>query len=197
MGPPNYAGRSIRGYGNRHMTPRPAYGSMGTGPSRARDRDRFNARRRSFENWYLNSYPAWLGYGYPYVIDPGFYNWGDSDTSGYDGSGAVPNYLAPYPDYGYGAPEEIPPPSAENRQRAAEAASPASAPAPEQTLTVIFKSGRAPVKMRNYMMTAKVLTDLDSQQHEQISMDQIDVAATQRVNSAAGVGFEIPGATRN
>src|SRR5580658_4541927 len=32
MGPPNYAGRSIRGYGNRHMTPRPAYGSMGTGP---------------------------------------------------------------------------------------------------------------------------------------------------------------------
>jgi hypothetical protein len=177
---------------------------MGPGPSRAWNRDgdrdhsdRFDARRRSFENWYVNSYPAWLGYGYPYVIDPGFYNWGDSDNSVNDESGTAPNYPAPYSDYGYDAPGEIPPASAQNRQRADYLPGPPSAPVPEQTLTVIFKSGRAPVTMHNYMMTAKVLTDLDSQQQERIPMDQIDVAATQRVNSAAGVGFEIPGATRD
>jgi hypothetical protein len=62
---------------------------------------------------------------------------------------------------------------------------------------VIFKSGRAPVKMENYMVTAKILTDLDSRHYEQIPIDQIDVTATQRANSAAGVGFEIPGASRD
>jgi hypothetical protein len=67
----------------------------------------------------------------------------------------------------------------------------------DQPLTVIFKSGRAPVKMQNYMMTPKLLTDLDSQHYEQIPLDQIDFAATQRVNSTAGVGFQIPGATRD
>jgi hypothetical protein len=179
---------------------RPAYGPVGARPSRTSnrdgDRDRFDARRRSFENWYVNSYSAWLGYGYPYVIDPGFYNWGDSDNSAYDESGAAPNYPAPYSDYGDDAPGETPSANAQYRQRADYA--PSHPPAvPEQTLTVIFKSGRAPVRMRNYMMTAKVLTDLDSQQYEQISMDQIDVPATQRVNSAAGVGFEIPGAARD
>ena len=29
---------------------------------------------------YVIAYPAWLGYGYPYVIDPGFYDWGDSEN---------------------------------------------------------------------------------------------------------------------
>jgi hypothetical protein len=62
---------------------------------------------------------------------------------------------------------------------------------------VIFKSGRAPVKIQNYMMTARVLTDLDSQHYEQIPLDQIDLAATQRINSAAGMEFQIPGALRD
>ena len=47
------------------------------------------------------------------------------------------------------------------------------------------------------MMTAKVLTDLDSQHYEQIPLDQIDLAATQRVNSAVGVEFQIPSVSRD
>jgi hypothetical protein len=174
---------------------------MGTGPSSARDRggdrDRFAARRRSFESWYVNSYPAWLGYGYPYVIDPGFYDWGNSDNSVYDESGAVPNYLAPNPDYGYGVQGDIPPASAQDWQRSVEVPNPSSPPAPAQTLMVIFKGDRAPIRIHNYMITAEVLTDLDSEHNEKISMDEIDVAATQWINGAAGVGFEIPGANRN
>jgi len=41
-------------------------------------------------------------------------------------------------------------------------------------------------------MTAKVLTDLDSEHYEQIPLDQIDLAATQRFNSFAGVNFQVP-----
>ena len=62
---------------------------------------------------------------------------------------------------------------------------------------MIFKSGRAPIEVQNYLMTAKVLTDLDSQHYEQIPLDQIDLAATQRINTAAGVDFQVPGASRD
>jgi hypothetical protein len=62
---------------------------------------------------------------------------------------------------------------------------------------VIFKSGRAPIEVENYLMTAKVLTDLDSEHYEQIPLDQIDLAATRRFNSFAGVEFQVPAASRN
>ena len=171
------------------------------GGNRGGDRngDRFGARRRSFQNWYVNTYPAWLGYGYPYLIDPGFYDWDDSDDSADNQSGApadypAGDYPAPYPEYGYGPPGEMPPETAQVEQPAAAAV---SAPVDEQPLTVIFKGGRAPVKMQNYMMTAKVLTDLDPRHYERIPLDEINIAATQRVNSAAGVEFDVPGTSRD
>jgi hypothetical protein len=196
--------------GNRFVAGRPTpgrspYDPRGAGLSRGRDRDRFDARRRQFQNWYVYTYPNWPGY--PYLIDPNFYNlglydWGDSDSSapgnyesdssqpgGYepdsymsDQNGPAPLY-PPYPNEGYAAP-----------LAQAGAAAPA-VPAPAvsvQPLTVIFKSGRAPIKVQNYLMTAQVLTDLDSEHYEQIPLDQIDLAATQRFNSAAGVDFQVP-----
>jgi hypothetical protein len=191
------------------MAGRSAYRSAGTGSSRGGasnggDRNLWDARRRSFDNWYVSNYPGWPGYGYPYLIDPGFYDWGDSDDAADDGSSGIPDYLNAYPDGGYDAADEapqqgysgeIPPWNVQMQRPAGAEASPSLAP--EQPLTVIFKSGRAPVKMQNYMMTAKFLTDLDSQHYEQIPLDQIDVAATERANSAAGVGFQIPGASRD
>jgi hypothetical protein len=207
--------------GNRFVAGRPApsrslYDPRRAGPSRGRDwdRDRFDTRRRQFQNWYVSTYPNWPGY--PYLIDPNFYNlglydWGDSDNSApgsyesvssqpgsyepgsyesgnyeSDQSGPAPVYPPPYPDQGY---------YASNRQLAA--AAPSASSAPEQSLTVIFKSGRAPIEVQNYLMTAKVLTDLDSEHYEQIPLDQIDLAATQNFNRAAGVDFQIPAASRD
>jgi hypothetical protein len=213
MGPPRYANFGSRLNGTRSPEGRAAYSGMSAARSSAwnrgwnRNRDLFDRRRRSFENWYVYTYPNWLGYGYPYDLDPGFFDWGDTDdtepdNSAYDQNGAGPE--APYPDYGYGAPEEsaqegfygeIPPESAQGEQRAG--AEPMAPSAPEQPLTVIFKSGRAPVTMQNYMMSATTLTDLDSRHYEQIPIDEIDVAATEQANRAAGVGFEIPGAARD
>ena len=206
---PNDSRPPIPFSGNRFVAIRPPYRSEDAALARNvagggdRSRDPSDTRRHSFERWYLNTYPTWPGYGYPYVIDPGFYNWGNSDNPGSDQSSAAPEYPAPYQDYGYGAAEEIPqgftgevsPWNSQGQQPSSAGAT--VSPTTEQPLTVIFKSGRAPVKMQNYMMTAKLLTNLDSQHYEQIPLDQIDFAATQRVNNGAGVGFQIPGATRD
>jgi hypothetical protein len=175
---------------------RPAYYPAGVGRYGAGNRGQSDARRRSFDNWYTNYYPAWRGYQYPYVIDPGFYDWGDSDSgnsgaSAYHQGDAAPDYPAPYPDEGYGPAYEQP-----AEQPAAPAPAAVSAPLPNQPLTVIFKSGRDPIRIENYMMTAKVLTDLDARHYEQIPLDQVDRVATQWANSAVGVDFQIPGAAR-
>ena len=216
--PPNYRSPfnpsfRIPPNGNRFSAGRAPYNPAGAGRSGDRNHDRFDRRRRSFNNWYTNYYPTWPGYGYPYVIDPGFYDWGDTDSgdsgsseddssgyassgdgnSGYDASaydqgGPAPAYPASYPDEGFRPPYQ---PSAASAPVAA------AAPLPNQPLTVIFKDGRAPVRMQNYMMTPTVLTDLDAQHYEQIPLDQVDEAATRQVNSAAGVYFRVPGAARD
>ncbi len=198
MGPPHYSNLRTPYNGHRFTADRLPDLSRNAGLSRTWDRgadqERFDARRRQFRNWYVNEYPLWLGYGYPYDLDPGFFAWGDSDDSAFDQGGAndqggaAPEYPAPYPNEIYGAP---------NQQPAAAAPITPFAPAPEQSLTLIFKDGRAPVKVQNYMMTASVLTDLDPQHYEQIPLDQIDLAATQRTNRATGVEFEVPGASRD
>jgi hypothetical protein len=213
VAPPGYAGRGTPAGVNRYMSARPAQGSIVSAyrqfnrnfdrsGNSASNRDRFEARRRSFANWYFNTYPAWLGYGYPYLFDPGFYDWGDSGDYGtgdygYDQGAAAPYDEAPYPQYGdvpdQGYAGELPP---WNPQLAAESG-PISEPVAAEPLTVVFKSGRAPMKMQNYMMTAKILTDLDSQHYERIPVDQIDIAATQQANASAGIEFQIPRASRD
>lgn len=206
-------------YRSAYSRYRPAYNDHFRGRNHDHDRDRGHGRR--FVGSY--GYPGWLGYSYPYpyVIDPGFYNWGDSGDSGYDQGGyaydqgsAGPGYEepVPYADYapsgsGYAqappafaqAPppeyDQAPPATAAPRQPYAgsAAAVPASA---ERELTVIFKDGRAPEKMQNYMMNSKSLTDLDHQHYEQIPLDQIDIAATEHANRAIGLDFQVPGPSR-
>jgi hypothetical protein len=202
-----YAGRGVPSNGNRLMASRPAYGAMreeaSRGGNRGSDqvRNGFDARRRSFDHWYFYSYPNWLGYGFPYLVNPwlwpGTYDWWDSDDAANGQIAPAADYGAPYPDQtpGQGYPGDLPPWSAPEEQDGGMAV--ASAPLVEEPLTVIFKSGRASMRMQNYMVTAKVLTDLDSRHYEQIPLDQIDVAATRRVNGEAGVEFQVPIASRD
>lgn len=192
-----------------------------------RDRDRFRGRARSFQNWYLFGYPGGAGYGYPYVLDPGFYEWSDNGNSGYgqdneasgydnESPGSQPEYLnGEYgepggenygePDSAHGQAGEQPPPWPEppasepdpESHFSVSGLSAASSPALEGPLTVIFKGGRAPEKMQNYMLTATALTDLDADHYERISLNQIDLAATARANRASGLEFRVPGASRD
>jgi hypothetical protein len=152
---------------------------------------------------YGYGYPGYLGYPYPYVIDPGFYDWGSASGPD-DAQGLAPSYpdAPPYADYGAepGAPQEPgygqsqPAPAPMTRQPYAESIS--SAPEAEQPLIVIFKNGRAPETIQNYMMNSSTLTNLDRQHYEQIPLGQIDMAATEQTNRARGVDFQIPAASR-
>ena len=190
----------------------PSTAGLSRGPDRNQYRDRFDARRRQFQNWYANTYPYWSGY--PYLLNPNFYNlglydWSDSDNSApgsyesdnsqpgsyisdqapgsdeyaqtYDPSNPAPDY-PPYPNQGYAAPNQI---------------ASAATPSPAQPLTVIFKSGRSPIEIQNYLMTSRVLTDLDPEHYEQIPLDEINLAATQNFNKVAGVDFQVPIASRD
>ena len=189
------------------------------------DRDRFRGRAHSFQNWYLYSYPAFLGYSYPYDLGSGFYDYSNYDNSGYnqndqsagynDQSSGYNDQVSGYqPEYeasgqtsiqDYGQPGAQPPPwpgpgasgAAPQIQPSDSGLHAAFEPPLEGPLTVVFKNGRAPQTMQDYMLTAKVLTDLDAHHYEQIPLDQIDITATANANRASGQDFQVPGASRD
>jgi hypothetical protein len=194
---------------------------------RERYRGHDHDRHRGYGfNGFAFGNPGWIGYPYypypyPYVIDPGFYDWSDSSDSGNeqgyaspdgyatpddgeaasDYGGLAPGYeeAPPYPNYAATpyAPQDTAPaqPAAQSVPRATPAgAVPAE---PVEPLTVIFKDGRKSQQIRNYMLTATVLTNLDRQHYQQIPLDQIDVAATEQANRIHGIDFHVPPASRD
>jgi hypothetical protein len=186
------------GFATARSLYRPAYG------------DRFSSlnRDRGRGSWLVGSYgyryPGWAGYPYPYVIDPGFYDWGDSGDSDYGPAGTSQGYadLTPYPGYGDAGPQSLqgpnyaqtPAPDAQMPRPAYDGPTPA--PEPEQAITVIFNNGRAPESIQNYMMNSSTLTDLDEHRYEQIPLNQIDLAATEQANRSRGLDFQVPAASR-
>jgi len=70
----------------------------------------------------------------------------------------------------------------------------APASAAEEAVTVVFKDGRPPQQIRNYILTRDTLYLNDH--HPDIPVDQIDLAATVKVNREAGVDFHLPGDSR-
>jgi len=184
------------------------------GPYGGRDHD----RDRRYRGWGSYSYAPGYAYAYPYVVDPGFYDWGATDYS--------ENQQEPYadgppeqgPDYANGPEAPYPPngdPPYPQQQQNVEpggagapvgaqwqeyhfaSSTPTSASAPAKPLTVIFKGDRAPEKMHNFMVTATALTNLDGEHFEKIPLDQIDVAATQQANRSSGIDFEVPVASHD
>jgi hypothetical protein len=192
------------GYGHR-----PGYPGRNPhrGPYRGHDHDRRYRNRGSY-----GYVPGYL-YPYPYVVDPGVYDWGATDYSENeqganaptdqgpeDGYGPEP---APYPGYGDApypqqqenvAPGQATAPAGPQRQEYHFAPSAPSAPSPitSKPLTVIFKGSREPEKIQNYMVTSTALTNLDAENFEKIPLDQIDVAATQQANRSSGIDFQVP-----
>jgi len=62
----------------------------------------------------------------------------------------------------------------------------------EDAVTIIFKDGRTPLQIHNYMLTTTMLYVRD-QGHRDIPLNDIDIAATQKANQIAGVDFKLPG----
>ena len=93
--------------------------------------------------------------------------------------------MAPAPDQRVPyTPYPAPPPNSPQPSIA-----PAPEPQPEEALTLIFKDGRPPMQIHNYMLTRATLYVRD-QRHSEISLDELDLPATKKVNKQAGVDFQ-------
>lgn len=215
IAPRGFAGPARPGfaprYGQRMI--RAPYQPYGYGPDRFRGGDH---HRRPYDRGFneFNGYPYNYAYSvwpaYPIDLDPWLFtpdDWDDDSAQAGD-SGNVP---APYPQYGQPEPgpqgygyDAQPYPSAEQGYEAPPASvqprmarqpyTGASAATPQEAVTLIFKDGRAPETIHNFMLTADSLTVLDGA-YQRIPLDQIDVAATQSANRAAGISFEVPGSS--
>jgi hypothetical protein len=76
-------------------------------------------------------------------------------------------------------------------------APPPSSPEPEaeSAVTLVFKDGRPVEPIHNYILTRTMLTVWD-EHHRVIPVDQLDLAATEKVNHDAGVDFQLPTVAR-
>jgi len=163
---------------------------------------------------------GYVGYGGPGYgwLDANAAGYGSGDDSGYEsGNGdSGPYEVGPYQDgsgvaaEGYGAPapsgEEQPIPyTAESATAGSGYEARGAQPSPvartsavpqpslydNDAVTLVFKDGRAPEKIYNYALTRTTLYVTDGRRRE-IPVAALDLAATEKVNRAAGVRFQLP-----
>jgi hypothetical protein len=130
-----------------------------------------------FSPWGLNGW-----------IDPGYL---DSPFGDIDPGDGQPYNMQPddsqQPDY-------APPPYAQRQQAPVRAV--AAAPLlPEDAVTILFKDGRAPLHIHNYVLTRTTLYVRD-QRARDYPLDELDLVATIKTNHDAGVDFQLPVAGR-
>lgn len=138
-------------------------------------------------------YPDWIGLGplgcYP---DVSVYNDDDGPDCGDQQVNAGQPAFQEYNEDG--APgSEIPPPPADEPPAYEPPATtrPSEIPTNEVATTIVFKDGRASEQIHNYALTQTTLYVLD-ENHRDIPLDQLDLAATESVNRAAGIEFQVP-----
>lgn len=165
---------------------------------------------------YNYGYPGYLNYGYrdaffdsydPFWGNDNGLGIGDSLAgadaypqpdvqSGYDPQAAAMQAYAPqqvepagqlYPPQGYAQQLQTPAPGWYGPYLVP----PAATPAAEDTTTLIFKDGRPPQQIRNYALTHDAIYITGAHIY-QIPLNQLDLAATARVNAQAGVSFQVP-----
>jgi hypothetical protein len=129
--------------------------------------------------------PVWTGW-----LGPGFL--GYPDTTGYGDLAAPPDYAEPYESQ----PPDLSQPATSNPYpEPVERSRPPSALESEDAVTLVFKDGRPPEQIHNYVLTRTTLYVRD-QHHRDIPLDQLDLAATQRLNHDAAVDFQLPEAPK-
>ena len=173
------------------------YGRRNSG---GRDHDRDHDRRGRYRPSYSSFYQPEIVYG------GGYWPWwgsdysGYSDDSGYDDSAANQNYAGNGAENGAGDGYDSPPPPEEQAlarayRPSAELTHPSPAPEREEAVTLVFKDGRPSEQIHNYLLSRDTLSVLDKQRRD-IPVEQLDVAATEKVNREAGVDFHLPSAGR-
>jgi hypothetical protein len=143
---------------------------------------------RRFRRGYRSPYGVGVPYGGTGLIGP--YGLGYSDTidsgdsTGESSDNAASGYDAPPPEQDQPAP--LPP-----YQPPANLSHSSPSPASMDAVTLIFKDGRPPEHIHNYLLTPTTLF-VGDQQRRTIPVDQLDLTATAQVNQDAGVDFRLP-----
>jgi hypothetical protein len=179
----------------------------GRSPTAHPERNRYPTRRPSPFHGFGYGYPSGISYvPYPFLDSP-FYD-DEADDTGYNQEPPIP-YADPGPDpaaYGYIQPEDQPQPYGLDPQQPAEIIRPAlrptprsgttarPEPAPAPATTLIFKDGRAPEQIRNYIATRSTVTVIDGPRHRDIPVADLDLPATISANRNSGAGFQLPAA---
>ncbi len=125
--------------------------------------------------------PGWIG-DYPY----GYGASTDSDDSQASASSAPDGSDAQPPLESY-QPPALPP-----WQPDSVIPHPPSNPDSQEAVTLIFKDGRPPEQIHNYLLTQTALY-VTEPTHRIIPTSQLDLVATAKVNHDAGVDFRLPG----
>jgi len=124
------------------------------------------------------AWPGWVSLGYP----------GYPDTASYYDPASLPSYAGPYDSQ---PPYETQAPPAYSSSAPANVSPSSPAPQEGEAVTLVFKDGRPSERIHNYLLTRTTLYVRD-QHHRDIPLDQLDLAATQKVNRDAGVDFQLP-----
>jgi hypothetical protein len=151
----------------------------------------------SFWPYWYRGYP--YAYGYPYLWPSIFNDSDDYDSQPASNNAAsqpydynnVPYQTQPYQPQPEDQQETPAPPPQQNTSHRAPysgAPSPTSSAPP---VTLVFKDGRSPEQIYNYLLTANTLTVLDKNRRD-IPVSQIDVGATAEANLQSGVNFSLP-----
>jgi hypothetical protein len=159
----------------------------------------FSARPAYTGAWrYRRLYRAPSRAGIPYVVAPwtgwaGPYSLGYPDDSGYGDSTVAPGDASGGYDGQPAEPGQPAPP--DHYQPASDQSHPSPASDSVDAVTLVFRDGRPPERIHNYLLTRATLYVLD-QRHRVIPTDLLDLAATANVNHDAGIDFQLPGAPK-
>jgi hypothetical protein len=170
----------------------PARGPMAIDSRRGPIRPVYDRDRRP----YIRNYGVGYVYAYPGYIGSDYLSY--PDYGPYDDS----SYVAPQPPPSY-PPNESEAPPADQFDTTPSTAyrpayvrpQPAQEPEAETPVTLIYKDGRPPEQIQNYILTRTTLYVQQSHPRE-IPVDQLDLAATQKVNKDAGLEFQLPAVRR-
>jgi hypothetical protein len=215
--PPNSAMALRRGvpvhYGAQPLN----YGARGNGAAQGERRSPYRSPYRNpGRGGIVYEYPYLPYYGYPYGL--GYYgDYGlDGDDGYYDNSGdaaAAAPYYGPDQYNGFdpqagGQTQSWPPDQGAPPDPAMAQLEPGDPYRPyygvphpvspatiQPVVTLVFKDHRPNEQIRNYLINGDTLTVWDQRPHE-ISLDQLDIAATEKLNHDGGVDLFLPGAPR-
>jgi len=148
--------------------------------------------RSAFARGGLPWYGPWLDLWGPDFLDY-------PDNSAYD-NGAITPYAPDYSGQGYDDPpadpnQMAPPPNYQSFYGTPQSPSRSNSPVNEEAVTLVFNDHRPNVIIHNYLLSGTTLSILDEHRRD-IPVDELDLAATEKVNREAGVDFHLSVAAR-